>query len=238
MNRYLKVVKRVASIAAEGDFKQTWTVVSNWIHSEEYNYGVYRDTRVPFSAPKSKFDFTIRPIQPKDAKIIFGKKLEEANSVDKFLLLRRQEFYEQNIPTCYVAVTDDEPLYFEWLITSDYNDFIQDYFGGYFPILQPNEAILEMAFTFPKFRRQHVLSESLGRIAKIASEQGIERLVSFIGIENIGSLKGYKNAGFIPYTYGIEKWSLFRRSTEYVPLPEKGLNLDIFPSKGVPKLVE
>ena len=230
MKRYVNTLQRFASLVAEGDYKKTGTVIQKWVHDDACYYGLCREHDQPYpDPPKANLDIKVRPLESRDADIIFGRELEKASGNDKYQLAKRSQLYQYDVPTCYVAVTEnDEPCYMQWVITSDYNDQIQEFFKGTFPILQPNEALMEYAFTLPDWRRNRIMSEAMSRIAEQAFMSGVERLITFVGINNIGSLKGCKRAGFSPYNLSIHKWRLFRPSTEFVSLPDNGENLDLF----------
>jgi GNAT superfamily N-acetyltransferase len=136
-------------------------------------------------------------------------------------LINRLQQVRANIPTCYVAVTiDNTPAYMQWLMGSEQNESIQMFFNKTFPILEPDEALLENALTLAEFRGKGLMSAAMARIAERGIEVGARWVITFVGEDNIASLKGCKRAGFYPYMLRAERWFLFRRTLTFALLPD------------------
>jgi RimJ/RimL family protein N-acetyltransferase len=92
-------------------------------------------------------------------------------------------------------------------------------FKGGFPLLAPDEMLLEGAFTLEAFRGQRIMPEAMSKIAEKGMDFEARRIYTFVGADNIPSLKGCKRSGFIPYSIRTDRWRLFRRSLEFAKLP-------------------
>lgn len=64
------------------------------------------------------------------------------------------------------------------------------------------------------------MGEALARIADKGRKDGCKYVHGYVRTGNIASLKGFKNAGFRPYGTRKDKWRGFKRSIEFVQLPE------------------
>jgi RimJ/RimL family protein N-acetyltransferase len=106
----------------------------------------------------------------------------------------------------------------QWLITAQDNGRIRDRWGELFPTLEPDEALLEGAYTAETHRGQGIMSHAMARIAAAAGKLGARRVITFVHHANIASLKGCERAGFAPYIERREAWSLFRRRIRFLPL--------------------
>jgi len=130
-------------------------------------------------------------------------------------------FLREDIPTCYVAVMqDDTPCYMQWLMGSEHNDVIQKRFNHAFPLLAPDEALLESAFTPEAYRGMGIMSYAMAHIAKKAENFKARWVITFVEKDNVPSLKGCKRAGFVPYLLRDVRWFLFKRRITWIPLPK------------------
>ena len=106
----------------------------------------------------------------------------------------------------------------QFLIGPDENDLLRTHFRVY-PILTPEEALLEGAFTPEAYRGQRIMPCAMAQIAMKAAEFGGRWVITYVGSDNIASLKGCKRAGFFPFQEREERWRLFRQSVSFTPLP-------------------
>jgi len=63
-------------------------------------------------------------------------------------------------------------------------------------VLQPDEALIEAAFTPTPFRRKKVMSAAMTSIAERARDMGCRRVLTVIGANNEPSLRGARASGF------------------------------------------
>jgi len=214
-------IKHLAFIARRSEYRVIAQKIRLRIQSQTRSYGLRRDLRIPFDAPEAKIPFTIRTLCAQDIETIFDLKKQNLTKPEVLELINRLQHARANIPTCYVAVTtDNTPAYMQWLMGSQQNESIQIFFNKTFPILKPDEALLENALTLAEFRGKGLMPAAMARIAERAVEVGARWVITFVGEDNIASLKGCKRAGFYPYMLRAERWFLFRRTLTFALLPE------------------
>src|SRR3990170_5930335 len=116
---------------------------SEWLH-----YGLDRDLSQPFKNPSAKIAVSVRPLRNDDVPALLGLDAAQISDRGPYVRMHRLNFIEAGLGTCYVGVTEhDEPCYMQWLLAARDNARIQKYFHGIFPVLRPDEALLEYAFT-------------------------------------------------------------------------------------------
>lgn len=184
------------------------------LRSESYSFGLKRDLDKKFEAPKAKIELKIRELKKEDVPLLLENSVE--NPINPRIIASQQAHVNANIPTCYVAVTEnDDPCYMQWLFTHDKNDVIEEHFEGIFPRLIESEALLEGAYGRLSYRGLRVMPAAMARIAEKAAEKGVSRVITFVDVSNIPSLKGCMRAGFEPYILRKEKMMLFKRSISF-----------------------
>lgn len=189
---------------------------------EEQSYGLKRDLDVPHAVPEALIDITVRPIRDADVPLILGTDDEALLPAERWERIRRLRLLEAGAGTCFVAVTSDGvPCYTHWLFGHEDNDFIQRYFGGSFPVLGPDTALLEDAFTPTVFRGQRIMSAATTQIAERARSLGARYVITFVTVDNTASLKGCDRAGFTIYTTRWQRWRMLRQSVVYEPVPSE-----------------
>jgi GNAT superfamily N-acetyltransferase len=188
---------------------------SDWTH-----YGLVRDLEGPFRAPDAKIPLAIRTLRDSDLPKLLGMNADYVSDRGPYVRMHRLNFVGKSIGTCYVAVTEgDEPCYMQWLMLSRENEAIQRYFKGIFPILAPDEALLEYAFTREDYQGKGVMPAAMARIAEKAESQGGRRVITFVDHHNVPALKGCQRAGFSPYLIRLDRWRLLARRVSFQPLP-------------------
>ena len=189
------------------------------LHSRRGAFGLRRDLTVPFAAPAAKIPITVRPLRPDDDLAFLADSPDLSpqtarEHIDQRLLVNA------DIPTCWIAVdSDGTPCYMQWLVAARDNARIHSWWGGLFPELRPDEALLEGAYTADSHRGKGIMAHAMARIAEQAGEFGARYVITFVGHENVASLKGCERAGFAPYIDRDDRWFLFRRQVHFRPLP-------------------
>lgn len=188
---------------------------SNWRH-----YGLERDLDVAFAAPAAAVSIIVRPLREHDVSELLGMDDPRMSPRGPYVRMHRLNFLREGIGTCYVAATTDgdEPCYMQWLIPASENAAVRAYFGGRFPTLTADEALLEFAFTAERFQGKGIMPAAMARIAEEARGFGARRVITYVDHENVPALKGCWRAGFREYVVRIDKWRLFHRSFEFVDL--------------------
>jgi RimJ/RimL family protein N-acetyltransferase len=215
-------IQHTAQLIKAGEWDNIRSVGLERFRSESRAFGLRRDVTVPFPPPEAMIPITVRPIRDSDVATLLGAGREELGGEAQRDRAIRMRMIEAKLPTCYVAVTeDDEPTYMQWLIGPEDNDRVHDIFGDRFPRLQPDEMLLEGAFTLEQWRGKKIMAAAMARIADRAAEHaGARWVITFVNDDNIPSLKGCKRCGFEPYLERTGSWRLFRHRSEFAPLSE------------------
>lgn len=107
----------------------------------------------------------IRPLELRDLPHL----LSPAAGDKAVQLVRQQRLVDAQIPTCWVAVDDEDlPCYMQWVIGPASNDLMRRTFGTEFPPVADDEILLEGAFTPARYRSQRIGGEAVTLIANTA----------------------------------------------------------------------
>lgn len=188
--------KTMFLMLARGEMPEILTELASRLYSDDSSYILRRDLARPLvPRPTAKIPIRIRPMDPDDlAKIVAERP-------------RRLPALRANIPTCYVATTEDGSIcYMQWLIQAAQQDRLRPYFKGHLAGYQSDTVLLEFAYTFERFRGQGIMGAAMAEIAEQGLLIGARSAITYVRLDNIASLKGCANAGFRPYMIRRENW--------------------------------
>jgi hypothetical protein len=145
--------------------------------------------------PKAAVPLTLEPcLGPFDG---FAEELERTTGADYGRVLRRLRLHEVGVKTLHVARNDHgHPMYVQWLITPEDRAELDAVAADFWPPLQPGEVLLEFAYTFTPFRGLGVMGEAMGRLLRVAADQGATTAYTYVAVDNIPSLRGCAKVGF------------------------------------------
>ena len=169
------------------------------LRSKFTRYGLRRDLAVPITNPSAKIPISLRPLEPSDLSVLLPEDDQALEPLERIQIAWRRDFYRKAPEGCWVAVDERSgtPCYMQWLFGSSRNPLIRTLKG--FPELEPDEALLENAFTPVAYRGLGIMSAAMALIAERAADIGARNVLTFVGDDNIGSLKGCQRAGFHPH---------------------------------------
>ena len=199
------------NLISKGCFKDIFNIVKFRCYSNTYWYFVRRDLHLGLKGeiPKAKIPITLRPYKASDHQYFNNLPLDD-------MLLNA------NIPTCYVAVTEDDvPCHREWFIEPSQNIKIKAFFGHNFNKLKSDECIFERAFTRKEYRGLNIHVAVNYMLGKKALDLGYRWAVAMIDIDNIASLNAANKLETRPHKLQITKWRFFIRWTVHVEIPKK-----------------
>jgi RimJ/RimL family protein N-acetyltransferase len=195
-------------VAKRGEFKEIAEEARQRFHSNSSSIILRRDLSIPLEPPIAKLPISMRPIRDADVAQIIRERPR------RFPVLRA------NIPTCYVAESNNGDLcYTQWLIGPDEQGKLAPYFKGQLYELRHDEVLLEFAYTFEKFRGQGVMAAAMAAIAEKGIALGARWAITYVKDDNVASLKGCAKAGFRPYMVREERWRFFRLHQSFRLLP-------------------
>jgi len=175
--------------------RRVWQGVRVRLYSRREAVGLRRDLSVPFMAPPAKIPLIVRPLRPDDDLSFIAEVPELApqaarQRIDQRLLLTA------DIPTCWIAIDPDgTACYMQWLIAPRDNALVRARWGGLFPELQPDEALLEGAYTADSHRGQGIMSHAMARISERARplNPGLSSITR-VAVPPIGCRQGQRAA--------------------------------------------
>ena len=218
---FLRRAADLARLVRSGHGWRVVRAVARRLGSRSRALGLRRDLRLLHPAPPARIDLVVRPLAAGDDLSFLDPQAEGLDSGAAYDRMVQRRFVADGFSTCYVAVAPDGKICFmQWLIASRDNERIQSRWPGLFPLLAPDEALLEGAYTVEAARGRGVMAHAMARVAEHAVDLGARWVITFVGDDNIASLKGCRKAGFVPCLERRESWRLFRRRVRFTPLPE------------------
>jgi GNAT superfamily N-acetyltransferase len=216
--RMMRVHDGLELIRTDNGRRRLWQAARVRLYSRRDAVGLRRDLSLPFAVPPAKIPLSVRPLRSDDD-LAFIAAVPALDAQAARGRLDQRRLLRAEIPTCWIAVDPNgTTCYMQWLIASRDNALVGARWGGLFPELQPDEALLEGAYTAESHRGQGIMSHAMARIAERARDFGARQVVTFVGRSNVASLKGCERAGFAPYVERQENWSLFHRHVRFLPL--------------------
>ena len=221
MNLTSSKVKWLIRMARAGQPAIIAEKVRRRFYSNSASFCLRRDLTQAFEAPAAKIPITVRPVQAAEAADFFKPNVPGLSPDEINDRIARWGFFQAGIPRCYVAVDQNGvPCYAQWVMSSADNDRIQEFFRGAFPVLAPDEALLEGAFTPASHRGQGIMPRAMALIAERAGDFGARYVITFVAENNIPSLKGCVRSGFFPHMLRRFEWRLLRPRVSFLPLSQ------------------
>ena len=148
-------VYELARLMRAGHGRRVARAVASRLSSRDLAFGLRRDLTIPLSPPAPKLPVSVRPLNPHDPLPFLDADAAGIEGVVAFDRVRQRRLLDDGIGTCWVATAPGgEVCYMQWLIPSSSNDRIQERWPKLFPVLGPDEALLEGAYTPEQYRGQ------------------------------------------------------------------------------------
>jgi hypothetical protein len=205
-------------LAREGHYRAVLRRIRNWLWRDYLAFGLTYDPREPVRGRIPRLQIEVRPIEPHDIPVFVAPPRVENARAHAVTRANARHLLQSGLQTCYVGVTDEGPVYMQFLVTADQNDRLVAVFDGLFPPLSEDEGLLEFAFTLKEQRTRPVMPSVLVRLLEIAAEQGLTRVVTYVPARHVNFVRFFLRLGFVPFAARIEKYRLFRRKVEFRPL--------------------
>jgi hypothetical protein len=212
-------IRDLLRLVRTGHAGKAWGAVSYRIYSDSTSVGMRRDMTLSCPAPAAKIPIAVRPLAPSDDLSALDPEEPGLSADEASWRLGQRRLLESGISTCYVAIAPNGKVcYMQWLIPPSENERLRVFFGNLYPVLGPDEALLEGAFTPESFRGQGIMGAAMSLFSQRATNFGARWVVTFVDEQNPASVKGCVKAGFAPYVRRHETFRLFRRSVSFAPL--------------------
>lgn len=181
------------------------------IYARRVSVGLRRDVCAPVAVPSAGVPFSLRRFALDDLTWLFPDDDAGSGADVRADLAWRLRMVERGafVSHCFVAVDEacGRPCHVQWITEAGYDEAIRR--GGALPVLAPDEAMLENAYTPPRYRGRGVMAAVTAMMAERAGEVGARSVVAFVDEDNIASLKGTCKAGFRPYTIRVRRQYAF-----------------------------
>ena len=108
------------------------------------------------------------------------------------------------------------------LARPDQNDLVPRAFGGLIAPLEPDDALLEFAYTLEDYRAAGDRCPGPSRSSpRRHASAGAKRLVIWISVDNLAMERYFRRVGFVPFASRRERYRFGRRTVRFGPL-ERG----------------
>jgi GNAT superfamily N-acetyltransferase len=209
----------VGRLLQSGNASKAWWALAYRVYSDSISLGMRRDISVPFTGPQAKIPITVRPLAPADDL----SALDPAPGIsadEAFWRLGQRRLLQSGLQTCYVALSSDGKVsYMQWLIPASENARLRSVFGNLYPVLGPDEALLEGAYTPDAYRGKGIMGAAMSQIAERARDFGARWVITFVDATNDPSIKGCVRAGFQTYLKRHERFRFFFRQIRFQLIP-------------------
>jgi RimJ/RimL family protein N-acetyltransferase len=151
----------------------------------------------------------------------FEAEMRRTTGADYGRALRRERLRERGVRTLHVARNQEsEPVYVQWLVTVGDRPELDAAGIDYWPPLPPDEVLLEFAYTFTPFRGMGAMGDGMGRLLRIAADQGAKAAHTYVTFDNVPSLRGCAKVGFtLDHVRETTMVAGFRRGRVRSPTP-------------------
>jgi hypothetical protein len=127
----------------------------------------------------------------------FENELERVEGTDYLEVLFRIWSCEAGVQALYAADgREGEPAYAQWIVRPEEQDALHEHAPGRYSRLDPDEVLLEGAYTFRDFRRMGMMNDGMAQLLRIARDDGYASAITYVGADNVASLRGCANVGF------------------------------------------
>jgi hypothetical protein len=150
--RMMRVREGLELIRSAHGRRWLWRTARQRLYSRRVAIGIRRDMSAPFAVPSAKIPLVVRQLQPGDDLSFIAAVAGLAPRAAQQRADQRW-FLSAGLPTPWVAVDPDGTVCFmTWRLTARDNALIRARWGGLFPELQPDEAMIEGSYTAESHR--------------------------------------------------------------------------------------
>jgi hypothetical protein len=151
----------------------------------------------------------------------FTAELERTQGSDAHDTRVRMQACEDGVKALFVATVDGQPAYCQWLVRGEQQDAIHRHSPGTYAPLQPDEVLLEGAYTFTPFRGKKAMAAGMVQLLHIARDEGARAAITYVADDNVPSLRGCARVGFTLDRQRVTTVRLGRRHSREIPADEK-----------------
>ena len=214
----MRNTRRALWLLRKRHFRALLRRLRRWLWHDGVAIGLAYDPRVTVTARIPRTPVEVRPIRSDEAEVFTALPPGGTPGVEALTRASARHLLESGLTTCYVGVTEEGPVYMQFLVTADQNKRLAEVYGGLFPPLADDEGLLEFAFTLQQHRTRPVMPTVLLRLIEIAREKGLRRVVMYVHADSPTLIRFYLRVGFVPFAVRVERSRLLRRRLQFRPL--------------------
>jgi GNAT superfamily N-acetyltransferase len=204
------------------EFRSLFRIVANQLYSETAGVVVWKDLTSGPGLAEAKRQPPIRPASETDLQSLIDTDQQPDVDADELWQrrLRRDIASTIGLDGCFVADAPGAgPSFMQYLFTAKDNERLRSRFPGLFPVLGPDEAMVEFLYVAPEARSPGLAVNCLLQVADEARRQGASSVISFIRPTNKGALFVNHLAGYKARSVRRSKRRFFRRTYSFEPWP-------------------
>lgn len=214
----MRNIRRALWLLRKGHLRPLLRRLRRWLWYDGVAFGLAYDLRAAVTARIPRTPVEVRPIRNDEWEVFTALPPGDTQRVDALTRAGARHLLESGLTTCYVGVTEDGPVYMQFLVMAGQNERLAEAYGGLFPPLADDEGLLEFAFTLEQHRTRPVMPTALLRLIEIAREEGLRRVVMYVHADSPSLIRFYLRVGFVPFAVRVERWRFFRKRLEFRPL--------------------
>ena len=210
-------IRKLLWLLRKGHFRPVLRRLRRCLWHDGVAFGLAYDVQVPVTARIPRTPVEVRPIRREEWTVFTALPPGGNPGADPLIRASARNLLESGLNTCYVGVTEDGPVYMQFLVRAEQNKRLAEVYGGLFPPLADDEGLLEFAFTLQQHRARPVMPTVLLRLIEIARKQGLRRVVMYVHADSPTLIRFYLRVGFVPFAVRVERSRLLRRRLEFRP---------------------
>ena len=195
-----------------GSLRALAQVLARRAWSSEKSFGLVADLSDLPEPRRARVPVLMKPCEPRSFKG-FADELERVDGDDALEVASRIRMCNAGVEQLSVATDPGgEPIYAQWLIDVSNQEALHTVVPRLFPVLGPDETLVEGAYTFVRSRRTGAMADGMHQLLVAASTGGERRCFTYVSAGNAPSLKGCARVGFELDHVRLTRRRLGRRS--------------------------
>jgi GNAT superfamily N-acetyltransferase len=154
----------------------------------------------------------------------FTREFELVTGSDAVEVYARERLRQAGVQTGYLSRDPQgEPMYVHWLVTPETQEGLHAFQPGRYRQLADDEALIEGAYTFSRFRGLGLMAASQYQLLQRARDRGLHSVWTYVAVDNIPSLKGCARVGFVPNHLRRNQRRFGATQSQFVPLTDESM---------------
>lgn len=148
--------------------------------------------------PKARIPVQMEPVEL-GSYGAFAEEFARVSGHDAVEVYARERLRQAGVSGAHQTLgPNGEAAFVHWLVLAPTQAEIHRFQPGRYRRLEPDEALLEGAYTFTTCRGQGLMIEGMGQLLEKARGAGVRRVWTYVALDNVASLRGCARVGFVP----------------------------------------